>query len=96
MHRHPEKDTFHPADNLPGSFLHALFGPHMLINSSHHQSIDTPGKNLQIIQCTHDREAEAVSHLFLPVIGTQWHPERMPKLPQQDAALLFRYFVSLL
>ena len=95
MHRHPEKDTFHPADNLPGSFLHALFGPHMLINSSHHQSIDTPGKNLQIIQCTHDREAEAVSHLFLPVIGTQWHPERMPKLPQQDAALLFRYFVSL-
>ena len=96
MHRHPEKDTFHPADNLPGSFLHDLFGPHLLINSSHHQSIDTPGKNLQIIQCTHDREAEAVSHLFLPVIGTQWHPERMPKLPQQDAALLFRYFVSLL
>lgn len=96
LHRHPEKDAFHPADNLPGSFLHALFGPHMLINSCHHQCIDTPGKNLQIIQHAQDKEAEAVSHLSLPIIGTQWHPERMPKLPRQDAVLLFRYFVSLL
>lgn len=96
LHRHPEKDAFHPADNLPGSFLHALFGPHMLINCCHHQCIDTPGKNLQIIQHAQDKEAEAVSHLSLPVMGTQWHPERMPKLPRQDAVLLFRYFVSLL
>ena len=96
LHRHPGKDAFHPADNLPGSFLHALFGPHMLLNSCHHQCIDTLGKNLQIIQYAQDKEAEAVSHLLLPVIGTQWHPERMPKLPRQDAALLFRYFVSLL
>lgn len=96
LHRHPEKDAFHPADNLPGSFLHALFGLHMLINSCHHQCVDTLGKNLQIIQHAQDKEAEAISHLSLPVIGTQWHPERMPKLPRQDAALLFRYFLSLL
>lgn len=96
LHRHPGKDAFHPADNLPGSFLHVLFGPHILLNSCHHQCIDVPGKNLQIIQYAHDKEAEAVSHLFLPIIGTQWHPERMPKLPRQDATLLFRYFVSLL
>ncbi len=96
LHRSPEKDIFHPADNLPGSFLHALYGTHMLINSSHHQCIDTIGKNLQIIQYAHDKTAEAISHLSAPIIGTQWHPERMPKLPRQDANLLFQYFISLL
>lgn len=96
LHRHPEKDAFHPTDNLPGSFLYALFGPHMLINSNHHQCADTLGKNLQIIQQAQDKEVEAIVHLSLPIIGTQWHPERMPKLPHQDATLLFRYYVSLL
>jgi len=96
LHRNPKKDAYHPADNLPGSFLHALFGPHMLINSNHHQCIDGLGKNLQIIQNASDGTIEAISHLSAPVIGTQWHPERMPKLPHQDAMLLFRYFISLL
>lgn len=96
LHQSPEKDTFHPADNLPGSFLHALFGPHMLVNSSHHQCVDLIGQNLQVIQYASDKTVEAVSHLSAPVFGTQWHPERMPAFPRQDALLLFRYFVSLL
>lgn len=96
LHRHPEKDVFHPADNLPGSFLHALFGPHMLINSCHHQCVDLIGQNLQIIQQAPDGTTEAVSHLSAPVFGTQWHPERMPERDRQNILLLFRYFVSLL
>lgn len=96
LHRHPEKDVVHPADNLPGSFLHALFGPHMSVNSCHHQCIDLLGQNLQIIQRAPDGTAEAVSHLSAPILGTQWHPERMPDLSHQDSILLFRYFISLL
>lgn len=96
LHKHPEKDTFHPADNLPGSFLHALFGPHMLVNSCHHQCVDHVGQSLQTVQLAHDGTAEALSHLSCPVFGTQWHPERMPEFPGQDTLLLFRYFVSLL
>lgn len=96
LHRHPEKDVFHPADNLPGSLLHALFGPHMYVNSCHHQCIDSIGQNLQIIQRAPDGTAEAVSHLSCPVLGTQWHPERMPDYGRQDTLLLFRCFVSLL
>ena len=96
LHRHPEKDVIHPADNLPGSFLHALFGPHMSVNSRHHQCIDLLGQNLQIIQRAPDGTAEAVSHLSCPVLGTQWHPERMPDISHQDSILLFRYFISLL
>lgn len=96
LHKHPEKDVFHPADHLPGSFLHALFGPHMLINSCHHQCVDLLGQNLQIIQYASDGTVEALSHLSAPVFGTQWHPERMPDVNRQDSLLLFRYFVSLL
>ena len=96
LHQHPRKDVFQPADNLAGNFLHALFGPHMLINSNHHQCIDDIGQNLQIIQLAPDGTAEAVSHLSAPVFGTQWHPERMPKNSHPDTLLLFRYFVSLL
>ena len=96
LHQHPRKDVFHPADNLAGQFLHALFGPHMLINSNHHLCIDDIGQNLQIIQLAPDGTAEAVSHLSAPIFGTQWHPERMPKNSHPDTLLLFRYFVSLL
>lgn len=96
LHRHPKEDVFHPAANLPGHFLHALFGPNMLVNSSHHQCIGLPGRDLQIMQHACDGTAEALSHISAPVFGTQWHPERMPDNPHQDALLLFRYFVSLL
>lgn len=96
LHRKQAGDVLHPADNLPGSFLHALFGPHMLINSNHHQCVDLIGQNLQIIQYASDKTAEAVSHLSAPILGTQWHPERMPELHHQDATLLFCYFISLL
>lgn len=95
-HQKSGSDTLHPADNLPGGFLHALFGPHMLVNSNHHQCIDSIGQNLQIIQHASDKTAEAVSHLSAPIFGTQWHPERMPALSRQDTSLLFRYFVSFL
>lgn len=96
LHQHPRKDVFHPADNLPGNFLHALFGPHMLVNSNHHQCIEDIGQNLQIIQQASDGTVEAVSHLSAPVFGTQWHPERMSDTSHKDALLIFRYFVSLL
>ncbi len=96
LHQHPKKDIFHPADNLPGNFLHALFGSHMLVNSCHHQRVDLSGQNLHAIQTASDGTIEALSHLSDPVFGTQWHPERMPETSGQNALLLFRYFVSLL
>lgn len=96
LHQHSATDVLHPADNEPGSFLHALFGAHMLINSNHHQCIDCIGQNLQAIQHAQDGETEAISHLSSPVIGTQWHPERMITGSNPDALLLFRYYVSLL
>lgn len=94
LHQTIGQDVFHPAENIPGFFLHALFGPSMLINSNHHQCVETVGKDLFVIQNGSDGVIEAISHVSAPVLGLQWHPERMPE--NSNASLIFRYFISLL
>ena len=49
---------------------------------------------------TKDNVVEAISHTKLPIIGVQWHPERMPKLKRNvyfaDGDKLLSYFLSLI
>ncbi len=53
------------------------FGEHILVNSSHHQAIATPGDNLSIIATAPDGTIEAVEQPGEQfVLGVQWHPER--------------------
>ena len=68
-------------------------GEQAQVNSSHHQSIDMPGRNLQVTAHAPDSIIEAVewtgnSHW---VMGVQWHPERM--VGDNFAAALFRELV---
>ena len=56
-----------------------LLVPQLLVNSSHHQAIKTPGDNLIVSAVSpHDGVIEAVelagSSQF--VLSVQWHPER--------------------
>ena len=89
------KDLEHDATLADGSCLRKLAGAaHVHINSSHHQSIDRPGKNLHVSARGTDGIIEAVE-LQSPsdwVIGVQWHPERMPEDP--FAQRLFADFVG--
>jgi putative glutamine amidotransferase len=64
------------------------------INSSHHQSIDTPGENLRVTAQAPDGIIEGVEWTGDSnwVVGVQWHPERMPGDALSEA--LFRDFVS--
>jgi putative glutamine amidotransferase len=50
-----------------------------VVNSSHHQSIDTPGRQLRITGQAADGVVESVEWAGDAnwVIGVQWHPERM-------------------
>ena len=88
-------DLEHSATFEPGSLIAQLNGgPSGTINSSHHQSIDKPGKDLVVTAHAPDGTIEAVEWRGGPgwVVGVQWHPERMP-----DDALaqkLFREFVA--
>lgn len=47
------------------------------VNSAHHQALGQPGRHLTIIQRAPDGIAEGICHETLPVVGLQWHPERL-------------------
>lgn len=89
------KDLEHDATLSVDSRLQKLAGSTRVhINSSHHQSIDTPGKNLEVTARGTDGIVEGVE-LRSPedwVIGVQWHPERMPD--DKFAQELFADFVE--
>lgn len=90
LHAYNNGDRYHITKALPGSILYSLYGNECITNSAHHQAINKLGENLRITQYAHDGVAEAIEHTSLPVIGVQWHPERM----QQDGSKLFSYLFS--
>ncbi len=64
----------------PGSKIAALAGAREArVNSSHHQSIDRPGRNLRVAARSADGVVEAVEYTGDNpwMVGVQWHPERM-------------------
>lgn len=67
---------------------------HAEINSSHHQAIKTPGKNLRVTAHSSDGIIEGVewSGDSNWVVGVQWHPERM--FGDAFSERLFRDFVA--
>lgn len=70
----------HPLLVLQGSPLRGLLGAGAgMVNSSHHQSVLTPGKGLRIAALSHDSVVEAVEWAEPEerwILMVQWHPER--------------------
>jgi len=76
----PEDDPVHDAKFEAQSRLAELAcGERAKINSSHHQAIAKPGKNLRITAHSNDGVVEGVEWTGDSnwVVGVQWHPERM-------------------
>jgi putative glutamine amidotransferase len=77
----PSEDPRHAVDFEGDSRLAALAGgTHAEINSSHHQAIERPGKNLRVTaRSPEDGIIEGVEWTGDSnwVVGVQWHPERM-------------------
>jgi putative glutamine amidotransferase len=87
LERHRKKDEppsstdpIHEAAFEPDSRLADIAGgAEARINSSHHQAIEKPGKNLRITAQAPDGVIEGVEWTGDSnwVVGVQWHPERM-------------------
>lgn len=96
-HYHPENDILHPADNKKGSILDDIYGSSCIINSCHHQAVLYPAPGLQVIQTGPEQVIEAMVHSALPVLGLQWHPERLClqfRHPDAvDGLLIFQHFL---
>ena len=79
-------------------FLYELYGDCFPVNSSHHQAIDRLGAGLIPIAYCGD-VIEAVAHSKLPIIGVQFHPERMCLNHKRDDTVdgikIFEYLLNL-
>lgn len=99
-HEYQNADQVHETTALPGSILHDLYGSEFAVNSAHHQGVDSPGRGIVYIQSAADKVVEALCHRYLPVLGLQWHPERLCFSHQRSDAVdgrkILDHFVSLL
>jgi putative glutamine amidotransferase len=75
-----EPEAFHSVRIEPESRLAQMAGANdARVNSSHHQSILKPGRNLRVVSRAPDGVIEAVEWTGDSnwIMGVQWHPERM-------------------
>ena len=94
LHLAPDGDVYHNTELEPDTLLHALYGDRAMVNSAHHQCLNRLGSNLRIIQrCCADGCPEAILHKSLPILGLQWHPERLnPDQTTLSGAPLLSFF----
>ena len=92
-HLQGNRDTEHLIDIEPGSRLYGLLGPHVVVNSRHHQAIKAPAAGLVITARAPDGVIEGAQHESLPMDLVQWHPERMLQ-HSGDMLPLFKAFVE--
>lgn len=77
LHYQPPHDVLHKVRNQKSSFLEKLYGPVCTVNSFHHQAVLSPAPGLEVLQTAPDHVIEAMRHSVLPILGFQWHPERL-------------------
>ena len=97
-HEHREGDQLHDTVACEGSILKRLYGGHFRVNSAHHQGVDIPGRRIIYTQHARDGVVEALEHEYLPIIGVQWHPERLclsfRKGDAVDGGMLLKCFIK--
>lgn len=99
LHTWQEGDRIHSVIASDHSVLRRLYGASFTVNSAHHQGIGRPGRELRITLHSVDGVPEALEHSALPILGVQFHPERMcgrrARQDTIDGAKIFRYFKEL-
>lgn len=76
----PGEENYHSLAVVEGTVLYEIYGEETETNTRHHQGIGLVGEGLRVSAMWVDGfpvVMEAVEHKELPIIGVQWHPERM-------------------
>lgn len=73
----PERCSIWGSDIHTSSLLCEILNACPLVNSAHHQGIKKLGKDLLTLQHSEDFLPETIAHRHLPILGLQWHPERL-------------------
>ncbi len=95
---HDGVDSVHGVSSREGGFIEKLYGKDFSVNSAHHQAVNMLGDGL-LVTATANGIIEAVEHKSLPIIGVQWHPERMcctqKRADTVDGLKIFEYFIKI-
>ena len=82
-----------------GSVMYRLFGPKFRTNSTHHQAVKDLAPGFHVTARSVEGIVEAYEHDTLPILATQFHPERLTGILWDDRTPDFRpwfeYFVEL-
>ena len=93
-----DEDKIHPIQTVADSLLHQWYGPLFPVNSSHHQALDRLGEGLRVTARSEGGVVEAVECAGRPILGVQFHPERMTgahiRPDTVDGAAIFRWFLA--
>lgn len=97
LHSYDSCDKYHDTTIVKDSWLHELYGDRAVVNSAHHQAIRELGNGLYAMQyCPQDDCIEAIVHRELPILGVQWHPERIDnRRTAISGEKVLAYFTSL-
>lgn len=93
VHRWNNGDRMHSVSTEAG-LVRALYGPELWVNSAHHQSVERVGQGFRVTALSPDGVVEAMEHRFLPILTTQFHPERMTGERVAEGMRLFRWFLA--
>lgn len=97
FHLRRGRDQVHPVRTAPGSLLHRLYGPVFAVNSAHHQAVDRLGTGLVPTAWSESGLVEAMALETAPVLGVQFHPERMAYARRRpdtaDGSFIFDWFL---
>ncbi len=81
-------DSIQPITVERNSRLHAALPERAFaVNSLHHQAVATLGTNLTVAARALDGTVEALEHLSAPILGVQWHPEKLTDETTQNALM---------
>ena len=98
FHRRKGGDAVHLIRTEEDSLLHRWYGGVFPVNSYHHQALDRLGAGLRATAWSESGVIEAVEHENRPVLGVQFHPERMAFANRRedtvDGEAVFRWFLQ--
>lgn len=98
LHTSAEGDLVHGVRACPDSLLCGLYGPAFAVNSAHHQAVGRLGEGLRIAARSEDGVPEGLDLPGYPLLGVQFHPERMAFARQRPDTIngetLFFRFLS--
>jgi putative glutamine amidotransferase len=85
------KDSFHEVEALERTDLFDIVNrKNLRVNSAHHQAINALGKGLKASAMAPDGTIEGIESSEYPLLGVQWHPER---LGDESSEKIFSFFV---